>query len=97
MHCCFGCVTSARHKSHVIISSLQQILDETIFAREYAVKDKKHLFIKRILVSILIAIILGLAAWAIAATVSKYAHNLGTLKGLLLLPSPCLSSHSSQD
>ena len=59
----------------------QQILHDSINVKEYAAKDKRKLLLKRIGVNAVVIAILALALWAIAATVTKYSSDIGTLRG----------------
>ena len=46
-------------------------------------KDKRRIYIKRVIVNVVVIAILALALWALYAVVTAYAEDVGTLKGNL--------------
>ncbi len=62
---------------------MQEILHEDISREEFAGKNKKRLYFKRLIINLLILGILAVALYVIQLTVTKYSDDTGTLSGLI--------------
>ena len=63
----------------IFVLHFQETLQDEKSRKEYEVKDKKKIYLKRIGINIVILVILALALWSVQAAVVKYSDDNNTL------------------